>query len=241
MGTSEEIPVTPHGAHSLPLALLVGVFGCLALWFVLGGTRADVPAAPAILVTTEQVAPGARRVPMREPATVVVGGFTHSCNDCHRIFEAGPQQREKRVQHTHIQLRHGMNDNCFNCHSRQDRNSLTLTSGQLISYNDVPRLCAQCHGTVFRDWQRGTHGKTLGSWDVSSGKQTRLTCNECHDPHAPAYPGIAPLPAPVTLRMGEQPAVVVHEHGKHAPIPEGAARAHATHAAPASNHQEEHK
>jgi hypothetical protein len=62
-------------------------------------------------------------------------------------------------------------------------------------------LCAQCHGTTYRDWQRGMHGKTMGSWDKSSGKQRRLLCTECHNPHAPAYGRLAPLPGPRTLRM----------------------------------------
>jgi hypothetical protein len=226
-----EIPVSPSDqASSAWIAWVVGgTFTFLAAWFIVSGTRADVPLAPAVRVAHDRVAPGPRREPMGEPALVMSGGFSHRCMDCHRIFESPAVQREKRVQHTHIRLLHGMNDNCFNCHSRTDRNSLALTSGQLITFDEVPRQCAQCHGTVFRDWQRGTHGKTLGSWDASSGNQTRLTCNQCHDPHAPAYPGIEPLPAPVTLRMGDQPAEVEHGHARHAPIRDGAARARGNH------------
>jgi len=73
-----------------------------------------------------------------------------------------------------------------------------------VPFSDVQSLCAQCHGPVFRDWERGTHGKTLGAWDLSSPDAHRLTCTECHNPHSPAYEPIEPLPGPNTLRMGEQ-------------------------------------
>ncbi len=216
-------PDTPAASGSPFTWVVGGVFLFVAAMFFTSSPRAEVPLAQPVLVAKEKVAPGARRSPMGEPASVVVGGFTHSCNECHRIFESPSVQRGKRVQHTHITLRHGMNDNCFNCHHRTDREKLVLYTGETLSFEQVPRLCAQCHGTVYRDWQRGTHGKTLGSWDASSGKQVRLGCNDCHDPHAPAYPGFIPLPAPSTLRMGVQDSEGGHEHTRHAPIPDGAA------------------
>lgn len=205
--------------------LLIGpAFVLLGVWFFASSPKTDVPIPPATKVSLERIAPGARREPTKTPE-IENGGYTHNCVECHRVFDSRKQQSEKRVQHTDIVLRHGMNDNCMNCHARDERDKLILSSGEKLTFEQVPRLCAQCHGTLYRDWQRGTHGKTMGSWDAASGKQTRLNCNDCHDPHSPAYPGIVPLPGPNTLRMGEQSLDAHHDHSKHVPIQEGAERA----------------
>jgi hypothetical protein len=50
------------------------------------------------------------------------------------------------------------------------------------------------------------HGRTNGYWDASRGEARRLTCTECHDPHAPALPAMTPLPGPATIRMHVVPA-----------------------------------
>ena len=148
---------------------------------------------------------------------VVIGGYDHRCNECHRFFDSPPIERRTLTQHTDIELEHGLNNRCFNCHDVRNRELLVLYDGTRLSFDQVPRLCAQCHGTVYRDWQRGTHGKTLGSWDAESGRQRRLGCNDCHNPHAPAYPPFRPLPAPDTLRMGNQS--IAHAHGaRHEPL-----------------------
>lgn len=218
-----DIPPENNGKSADVLWLIGPAFLALAAWFMYGPEPAQAPIPEPILVDANLVAPGARRTPMGDPPSVVVGTFSHACNECHRIFDSPGEQHRPMVQHTHISLRHGMNDSCFNCHHRKDREKLVLYSGETLSFAEVPRLCAQCHGTVYRDWQRGTHGKTLGSWDASSGRQVRLSCNDCHDPHAPAYPAIAPLPAPRTLRMGEQHGEH-HGHNRHVPLQDGARR-----------------
>jgi hypothetical protein len=94
-----------------------------------------------------------------------------------------------------------MNDWCFNCHDVAERERLVLQDTTTVMFVEVPVLCAQCHGTTYRDWQRGMHGKTTGSWDKASGNQRRLLCTECHNPHGPAYGKLVPLPGPNTLRM----------------------------------------
>ena len=184
---------------------LIGpVFLLVAGWLVVASPPARVPTPARAVVGREQVMPGARRQPITDPPTVVIGGFSHRCGECHKLFDAPPAPLDGRVQHTHIRLVHGMNDRCFNCHDRKDRERLVRYDGTTLTFAEVPKLCAECHGTLYRDWQRGMHGKTMGSWDASSGEQVRLECNDCHDPHAPAYPKLAPLPAPDTLRMGDQ-------------------------------------
>jgi hypothetical protein len=32
-----------------------------------------------------------------------------------------------------------------------------------------------------------------GHWDTTRGSRERRTCTDCHDPHAPAYPTLAPI------------------------------------------------
>jgi hypothetical protein len=107
-------------------------------------------------------------------------------------------------------MRHGINDSCVNCHAREDRERLVLHDGTDVAYSDVETLCRQCHGPVYRDWTRGAHGKTIGSWVVGSAEAERLTCTACHDPHSPRYEGIEPLPGPHTLRMGDPSDAVRH-------------------------------
>lgn len=207
----------PAPASDLMAWAIGPAFLALAVWFALLSPKADVPVEPATTVSKEKIAPGAIRTPMGDPPSVVVGGFTHRCNECHRFFQSPPMERRTLVQHSDILLSHGMNDRCFNCHDRRDRERLVLHDNSTVGFDQVPQLCAQCHGPVYADWLRGTHGKTMGSWDLAGGKQRRLECNECHDPHAPAYLPIAPLPAPNTLRMGDQRPSPVHE-SRHMPL-----------------------
>jgi len=157
-----------------------------------------------------------RRTAMIDPS-ITVGGVAENCNACHQIFESDPTTTATTDYHTDIQLSHGMNNRCANCHDTSDHERLVLRDGSAIEFIHSPQLCAQCHGTAFRDWERDTHGKTLGSWIPGSENQQRLSCIECHDPHAPRYEPFVPLPGPRTLRMGDQ---TPHPHvgGKQSPL-----------------------
>ncbi len=180
----------------------MGLAGYLA-WL---SPRVDVPLEPAAQVLPGQIEARPLRAVQHDPPQVVIGGYQHHCNDCHRLFKSAPERRSPLAQHTHILLDHGMNDRCFNCHDRNNREKLVLRNGKPAPFEDVAVLCAQCHGTTYRDWQRGMHGKDLGSWSPAVGPQHRLVCTECHDPHVPAYADFIPLPGPRTLRMGRPPA-----------------------------------
>ncbi|RMH09985.1 MAG: hypothetical protein D6695_12255 [Planctomycetota bacterium] len=202
-------PVDPHIPGGA-LWAMVG-FAALAFYFVSQPALPEMPLAATPVVQASEIAPGKRRDPIKEPPRIRVGAFTYGCNECHSLFLSAPERQGPLAQHTHIKLDHGLNARCFNCHDRFDREKLVLRDGSLIGYDQVPTLCSQCHGTTFRDWERGMHGKDLGSWDLSSPRHVRLECHECHDPHAPAYPPIVPLPAPNTMRMGT-PVHLAHEH-----------------------------
>jgi len=94
-----------------------------------------------------------------------------------------------------MQLKHGPRERwCFDCHNPDDRDKLRLASGSLIPFSESYRLCGQCHGEKLRDWRVGVHGKRTGEWN---GKKRYLLCAHCHNPHAPVFKSIKPLPPPV--------------------------------------------
>src|SRR5690348_8458028 len=81
----------------------------LAAWFLYGSPPAVVPRAEPTLIDGARIAPGARRRHTGEPATVIIGGFSHRCGECHRFFTSPATPRLRRVQHTQITLDHGLN------------------------------------------------------------------------------------------------------------------------------------
>ncbi len=149
--------------------------------------------------------------PVRQPSEwplYTVAGYEYRCSDCHRILPSPAETHRTLGQHTEIALRHGLNTRCFNCHHRMNRDAFVNDLGGEIPWENPEQLCARCHGPVYRDWQAGSHGRSNGFWDTSRGEQTRRKCIECHDPHVPPFPSMAPAPGPNTLRMGDQ-------HGHH--------------------------
>lgn len=192
-------------------------FALVAAWLLSSSSGADIPFTPAAVVAPDDVKAGGMRRPLADASLANVGGTVHQCNECHKLFTSQPGDKRQLMQHQEIDLKHGMNTRCLNCHDGANRDKLVLHDGTLIGFGETPRLCSQCHGTVYRDWQHGMHGKTMGSWIASSGLQHRLACNECHDPHSPAYIPQRALPGPRTLRMGDQSQGEEHEE-HHAPL-----------------------
>ncbi len=117
------------------------------------------------------------------------------CSDCHGDMEVNFERRELEEMHDDIVLNHGPKERwCFDCHSPDDRDSLRLANGTLISFEESYRLCGQCHGTIYRDWRQGIHGRREGYWN---GAKSYLLCAHCHNPHSPRFQPIKPLPPPV--------------------------------------------
>jgi hypothetical protein len=117
------------------------------------------------------------------------------CTDCHADMEVNFKRRELEEMHDDIVLDHGPKERwCFDCHNPDDRDRLRLASGALIGFDESYRLCGQCHGTIFRDWREGIHGRREGYWN---GAKSYLLCAHCHNPHAPRFQPIEPLPPPV--------------------------------------------
>jgi len=134
------------------------------------------------------------------------GGFTYSCNECHDSFLASPERRELVAEHRDIQLNHGQNDYCLNCHHRTNRNAYVAHDGSEISSDKPMDLCAKCHGLIYRDWKSGAHGRSSGFWNEAQGERKRLVCIQCHDPHDPKFPSLAPMPGPNAGRHGLEPS-----------------------------------
>ena len=203
-------PKEPENAHLV--GYLVGpLLVILAIYMWAESKTNEVPSAATPAFDFELLSTGPRRDVLGDPPVTLVAGFKQRCNACHKLFTSTWDGTRALQQHTHIEMGHGINHSCANCHAREDRERLVLHDGTDVAYAEVGTLCRQCHGPVYRDWTRGAHGKTVGSWIPGSADAERLTCTACHDPHSPRYEGIKPLPGPNTLRMGDPSETVRHQ------------------------------
>jgi hypothetical protein len=134
------------------------------------------------------------------------------CSECHEDIEPNPERRELE-EHTEIAetFDHAKEQRwCLDCHNANDRDKLRLVNNKLISFEESYYLCGQCHGTIFRDWKAGVHGKRTGEWN---GKKTYRLCVHCHNPHSPRFKPIKPLPPPI------KPGQIKNKKLKQAEIP----------------------
>jgi len=115
------------------------------------------------------------------------------CSGCHEDLKVNTTPRQLKKNHKEIILHHG-DRWCLDCHDALARDKLHLANGKLIDFTESFRLCGQCHGPTLRDWRAGEHGKRTGNW---SGRKQYLLCVHCHNPHAPRYKPMEPLPPPV--------------------------------------------
>ncbi|MBI4348520.1 MAG: hypothetical protein HY553_16895 [Elusimicrobia bacterium] len=127
------------------------------------------------------------------------------CQSCHEGKEAlQGDPREKGIFHEAIKLQHGRNQHCFNCHHRLQPADFSNFDGAPIKLADVQLLCARCHGTTYRDWQQGSHGRRTGSWDSAKASKNTV-CIACHEPHWPVFKPLQAAPPPqVNPHGGEQ-------------------------------------
>ena len=190
------------GVSTWSSALVGPVFLSLAAWFLWGPDVVEIPRGMPSSIDRGLISTEPRRQILGDPPTIEVEGSRRTCADCHSLFMPSEDDLADPVLHGHIRLNHGINDRCRNCHDIRDRNRLVLHGGELVSYSESHLLCAKCHGPTYRDWERGSHGRTNGYWDSSRGELNRLKCSQCHDPHNPTVPAmdpIAPLPGPRAL------------------------------------------
>jgi hypothetical protein len=123
----------------------------------------------------------------------ISGGYW-PCSECHNPKKENLTRRVLVKDHDRIELHHGEDLWCLDCHSGNNMDRLHLASGELIEFEDASRLCGQCHGAPYKDWQAGAHGQRTGYWD---GPKRTLVCLNCHWPHSPRFKQLEPLPPPV--------------------------------------------
>jgi hypothetical protein len=115
----------------------------------------------------------------------------YPCSSCHASMPVNRKRRVLTEMHTEIKLHHAENLRwCLDCHDADNRDKLRLYDGELVSFTESYRLCGECHGTVYRDWKAGIHGKRTGYF--FGGKRTYHLCVNCHDPHDPKFKPIKP-------------------------------------------------
>lgn len=184
----------------------------LATWIVLG--IAVVLVLALFSVRTKHNPESSRDYPSRtlpavmDPPTLKLSEGSDEffpCSDCHDGSLTNFTQRELVEEHDTLSLQHG-NQWCLHCHDSVDRDRLHLADGSKIEFEESWKLCTQCHPTKLPDWQAGGHGKQTGNWH---GAKERWTCVLCHNPHAPTFQQIEPLPAP--KRPGRNPAEANHD------------------------------
>lgn len=141
-------------------------------------------------------------------------GWTYNCMECHKLLKPRWHYDRPMVEHQDIRLEHGNNRFCLNCHHPSNRNAFVDYDGSEIAEADVVLLCAKCHGTTYRDWNAGVHGRQNGYWDAARGEKTRLRCIQCHDPHRPKFAPMKPLPP---LTYPARAAGAAAAHSPHAP------------------------
>ncbi|MBI5767312.1 MAG: hypothetical protein HZA93_05915 [Verrucomicrobia bacterium] len=133
----------------------------------------------------------------------------YDCYGCHEKGKPPPirfDDKHKIIipkEHSNIVMGHGShdrNDHCWNCHNEQTLVTLQARAGQDVKFDNIPALCGSCHGPTYRDWEAGAHGRISGYWDRKRGAAERLSCANCHNPHAPRIGGREPAPGPHPLR-----------------------------------------
>ena len=188
--------------HRTPLA---GIGLCVLFWLI-GACASDTPQdqkSPSHQIQEYQPDLAPVRGEIR-PLLFRRGDFTYQCSECHRSFQSTPGRKILVAEHMGVTLDHGTNDSCMNCHHLTNREAYAAQDGSELSSDQSERLCAKCHGLIHRDWKAGTHGRRSGFWNPAMGTQDQLTCIQCHDPHAPKFKKLSPMPGPRTVRGHEE-------------------------------------
>ena len=165
----------------------------IALGVLALGATVAIPAAASGPAKAE--APPAKKVEaLIQAAPPPLDPETFPCSQCH--VESPDRTRRELAFHDEIQARFSHDAEhrwCLDCHDAENRDVLHLSNGDPVPFTESYRLCGQCHGDKYRDWRVGVHGKRIGRWD---GEKTYFLCVSCHDPHAPKFQPLKPMPPP---------------------------------------------
>lgn len=192
------------GKIGIPKAVLpvlaLGLIG-LSLGLGSGSVRAESRYLPPDVRSEPQEEKDAAEIDSAREFPVPVAPLPKTitpCRACHgpeKDFPVNFKRREALLVHKNVKLHHGgVRVWCLDCHNADDRNFLlSLSDGKPIKFEQSYLLCGKCHGTKFRDWRNGIHGKRTGYWN---GEKTYYLCVSCHNPHTPKYKPIEPMPPP---------------------------------------------
>jgi hypothetical protein len=153
------------------------------------------PAEAAPLKSAEATAVTLPGKTLEAPAPPLTDGV-YPCSFCHNAdLKPNPVRRELVQMHGDLVLVHDAPGRlwCVDCHDITDYDSLHLSSGEKVPFDQAYRLCGQCHGRNIRDWAAGVHGRRTGQWN---GDKAYLLCANCHSAHVPLFKSLAPMPAP---------------------------------------------
>lgn len=139
--------------------------------------------------------------PLKGTLSLHRDGDAYECTMCHDEYRKETSFAAQQVEHADIEFAHGLNDHCLHCHNPKAPDVFIDHDGTEIPGDLSTMLCAKCHGTTYRDWGIGIHGREDGYWDRARGPAVKLTCIECHDPHAPKFPLMRPDPPPAISRF----------------------------------------
>lgn len=189
----------------LIIPLASAALAALLLWPAIAPADPPTPSPPAT------PAPSRHRVEIATPSAPQVTTTTPAgksiqiqCSVCHSSREPNPTNTAAKLDDFHqgLSFAHGT-VGCLSCHDAGDYDRLHLADGAPLPFERTMDLCGQCHGPQRRDYEHGAHGGMSGHWDLTRGGRTRNHCVDCHDPHAPAYPKVRPVFAPVQDNPGK--------------------------------------
>lgn len=198
---ADRMPHQPFNAPSNPAGRPRAARAVALAWAVVaisGLLAASLPSSPP----DEKAAEPAQAIFGDELVAVARPPFSDDifpCSGCHAETDVVDRTRRIVDFHETVHFTHDAENRwCLDCHDAQNRDKLKLADGRLLDFTESYILCAQCHGTKFRDWKAGEHGRRTGSW---SGTRQYLLCVHCHDPHSPKFKSMEPLPPPLRQEM----------------------------------------
>lgn len=110
----------------------------------------------------------------------------YPCVKCHESIKNETPKFPLKAPHERMEFKHMDSiNNCYTCHDKDNREQIKLNSGQKVDFNQAYKVCFDCHGEKKRDWENGTHGKQIGSWN---GDKFKFVCTTCHEAHSPKFP-----------------------------------------------------
>lgn len=186
------------------LGFLTLAVSFLAGWWQMPYARREVTTIDSTFTELKTVRMSASQLYERGGDTSMI-----ECYSCHEqgsspVLEFNEYGELIWEEHTiDFELEHGsshLNEYCYNCHNQENLEQLKNAEGMVLDITQSNVLCGGCHGTTYRDWTVGIHGRQSGFWNSELGDHKHEDCVSCHNPHSPAFQPLPPWPGPQSLR-----------------------------------------